>query len=145
MHPSRNNIAAYVKVGDVGIDPQLAGAGALTGTAIQRVGSGYTYDSAVLVARCGIETGSPTALTLDFKLQDSADGATGWADVTGAAIAQQALQCPNSRVVTAGVNLAGAKAYVRGVATVAFTGGSSPTLPVAFEIILGGGSELPAA
>ena len=83
----------------------------------------------------------PTAQTVDAKLQESDDGATGWTDIAGAAIATLTAD------ETAGgvdVNLSGAKAFVRVVATVGFTAGTTPAIPVAASLILGGADELPA-
>ena len=45
------------------------------------------FDEALIVLNAGTATATGT---LDAKIQESADGSTGWADVTGAAFAQVA-------------------------------------------------------
>ena len=55
--------------------------GTTNSSAIDRQG----YESCVLFHACGAATGSPSAQTADSKLQDSADGSTSWADISGAA------------------------------------------------------------
>lgn len=129
------NIGASVKV-VAGFSPQAAVAGAINGAAIDRLG----FRSAVLHARSGAVTGAPTAQTYDVKLQDSADGSTGWADIPGAAITQ--ITAANAEAEK-DINLAGAKRYIRVVGTVGFTGGTSPTLQVASALVLGGPAAEP--
>ena len=124
------DIGAQVRV-VTGVAPQASAAGAVNGSAIERVG----FDSCVLHVRAGNATGTPTALTLDAKLQDSADGSSGWADITGAAITQIAAASGEAHV---DVNLRGAKKYIRVVQTVAFTGGTTPTLNHTSTVTLGG-------
>jgi hypothetical protein len=123
--------------------PPLANtAGTRNGAAIDRLQSGSLAMSCVLVRNTGATTGAPSTQTLDVKLQDSADGSTGWADITGAALTQKTT-------ATAGldqldVDLSGAKRYIRTVEVTAFSGGTTPATPNAVEVILGGGSRLPA-
>lgn len=128
------------KIGNV---PVAASAGTRNGAAIDRQG----FLSAVISATCGAATGTPTSFTYDAKVQDSADGSTGWADykpdgATVAAITQITAVNTNGR---RNVNLVNAKRYIRVVETVAFVGGTSPTLAVAEDVILGGASEEPPA
>lgn len=117
--------------------PVAAAAGTRNGAAIDRQG----FYSCVLTAISGAVTGAPTAQTLDAKLQDSADGSTGWADITGAAIAQ--ITAVNT-LAQKDVNLSAAKRWIRVVETVGFTGGTSPTLGAAEAVVLGGADTLPA-
>ena len=63
--------------------------------------------------------GTGTTPTLDVKLQDSADGSTGWADVTGAAFTQVTNAAASAQVVK--FNASAVKRYIRAVATVAGT------------------------
>lgn len=133
---SQRDIGSYISP-QIGNVPVASVAATLTGAAIDR----QDYLSCVLTAVAGAATGSPTALTLDAKLQDSADGSTGWADITGAAITTIAAASTLGRV---DVNLHGAARYIRVVSTVAFTGGTSPTLGVATVVDLGGAVSLPA-
>jgi len=63
--------------------------------------------------------GTGTTPTLDVKLQDSADGSTGWADITGAAFTQVTNAAASAQVVK--FNASAVKRYIRAVATVAGT------------------------
>lgn len=136
MDAGMNDVGAYVKpvIGNV---PVASAAATLNGSSIDRSG----YHSCVLFAQSGAATGSPTAQTLDAKIQDSDDGSTGWADVTGAAITQNTAVNSSAKK---SVNLQAVKRYTRVVATVAFTAGTSPTLGVSTAVVLGGARELPA-
>jgi hypothetical protein len=111
---------------------------AVTGAAVQRQGPGYRYDSGQLVVATGTATGSPSTISVTGKLQDSADGSTGWADVLGTAIT--AIVAQNSQT---SINFIarGCNPYLRVVITPTLTGGSSPAIPVIGVLILGGNSE----
>lgn len=132
--PHIRNAGAYVKPVHA-LSPAASAAGARNSAAIDRLG----FESAVLVAQTGAVTGAPTAQTLDAKVQDSADGATGWADYTppqgSAAIAQITAVDATGRV---NVDLSGAKRYVRVVQTIGFTAGTSPTLENNAAFVLAG-------
>lgn len=121
-----------VKVGTV---PAAVAAGTRNGAAINRFTAAGRANSCVLFANSGAETGSPSARTLDAKLQDSADGSTGWADIAGASITQITAASSSTRK---NVSLASAKQYIRAVETVAFTGGTAPTLGASSAVVLGG-------
>jgi hypothetical protein len=89
-----------------------------------------------------VTEGTPTSFTYDAKLEDSADGSTGWAALVGAAITQIVAAS------TAGykdVDLSSAKRYIRAVDVIAFVGGTSPKLNAAVAVVLGGADVLPAA
>jgi len=117
--------------------PAARSAGAANGAAIDRKG----YGSAILSVITGAETGGPSARSSTCKIQDSADGSTGWADLADApTVAVAAVDS----VGEAAINLAGAKRYIRVVNTTAFTGGTSPTLLSAATVQLGGADKLPA-
>ena len=137
MNP-KTDIGAYIKrvVGTVPTNDD--GSAAVEGSAIDRMG----YLSCVLEGSTGAATGSPTAQTFDAKLQDSADGSTGWADITSAAITQVTADNGYGSV---NVNLHTCERYIRSVHTVALTGGSTPAWPVQSGVILGGADKLPAA
>lgn len=113
--------------------------GTTTGSGIDRAG----YESCVLFHACGAASGSPTAQTVDSKLQDSADNSTGWGDITGAVATQLTADSTSARV---SVNLRDltTKRYIRVVNVVALTSGSSPKLAVQATVILGGAATLPA-
>jgi len=130
-----HNIGALIKA-FLGVAPGARSAGAVNGPAIDRMG----YGSATITVVTGAETGTPSARSSTCKLQDSADGSTGWADIAGASVAVAAVDS----VGEVDVNLAGAKRYVRVVNTTAFTGGTSPTLLSSATLVLGGADKLPA-
>ena len=136
-----HDIGAYIKTLKA-FKASNASAGAINGAAIDRNdSSGGMALSCELHLACGDATGSPTAQSADLKLQESADGSTGWADITGAAVTQLTGDDEQSRV---SVDLSGSKRYIRAVCTVAFTGGTTPAIPVAGVVALGGFANLPA-
>jgi hypothetical protein len=107
-------------------------------SAIDRKG----YESCVLFHACGAASGSPTGQTADSKLQSSANGTNGWADISGAAAAQLTADSTSDRV---SVDLrVTSDRYIRVVNVVALTAGTSPKLPVQATVILGGAASLPA-
>lgn len=130
-----HNIGALLKQA-FGVGPAANAAGTVNGPAIDRLG----YGSCSLAAITGLDTGSPSARSATVKLQDSADGSTGWADITGASVAVAAV----SSIGEVDVNLAIAKRYIRAVTTTAFTGGTTPTLFSAAVVTLGGADKVPA-
>jgi len=128
-----------------GNPPAAVSAGTRNGAAIDRSpAGGVHYHGLTLHAASGAETGAPSARTLDAKIQDSADGSTGWADyipqATVAAIAQITAANAEAEV---DVDLSGAKRYVRVVEVVAFTGGTAPTLGAQETVILSGADRTP--
>lgn len=72
---------------------------------------------------------SGTTPTLDGKIQDSADGSTGWADVSGATAAQ--VTASNSILVIK-VPKRAAKRYVRYVGTI---GGTTPSFTMGVTLL----------
>lgn len=134
MHRSMSAIGEELKVVKAQ-DPQNASAGTTDGAAIDRLG----YGSCVLHHACGVATGAPTGQTVDHKLQDSADGSTGWADYvppTGTAAATQLTA--NSTEAEKDVDLSGAKRFIRVRRVVGFTGGTTPAIPTQASVTLGG-------
>jgi hypothetical protein len=138
MHPASNDIGAYVKTA-VGLKPINSAASATNkGDAIDRLG----FNSAVMAAAVGAAAGGPSARSAIFKVQQSDTTTDGdFVDVSGAALA--AMTADNASGYL-DLNIQGLKRYIRVVCTVALTGGTTPTIPVAATIILGGG-DLPAA
>lgn len=65
--------------------------------------------------------GTGTTPTLDVKIQDSADGSTGWADIAGAAFTQVTNAASQQKI---GVDLDSCRGYIRAVATI---GGTTPS------------------
>ena len=134
----QRDIGSHIKV-IKGFEPEADdGAAAQPGDTIDRHLYG-TPESCVLHANAGAATGSPTAQTLDVKIQHSDDG-TSWADLTGAAITQITADDAEAEK---DVDLTTAKRYIRTHRTVALTGGTSPTWPVSEILILGGPSLTP--
>jgi hypothetical protein len=135
------NIGALIKAVK-GINPGNFSAGTTNGPAIDRAGAGgkNLHLSCVLKGACGAASGGPSSQSVNQKLQDSADGSTGWADIAGAAIA--ALVADNTEAQV-DVDLSGAKRFIRVVSVVAFTGGTSPAIPSSAEVILGPPVEMP--
>lgn len=103
-----------------------AHSGAANGTAVDTLG----FDAAVMKVIAGsIASGA----TVDCKLQESADGSTGWADISGAAIVQMTdtddNKPPMVDVLLGGV--ANRKRYIRAVLT---PSGTAPLVGVTIEL-----------
>ena len=106
-------------------------AGAVNGDAIDTMG----YSDLCLYGQVGSASGTPDSFTAIFKLQDSADGSTNWADVTG-----MVLSTITTAKGKAKLNVPGLwknRRYVRVVSTVAFVGGTSPAIPCEGGVLLG--------
>jgi hypothetical protein len=115
------------------IAPVSSGAGAVNGTAVDT----QDFGDGMLVVNIGAATGSPTAQTVDAKLQESANGSSGWTDIAGAAMTQATVDDVTGEIKLRIENRAGSLRYVRPVVTPGFTGGSSPEIPVSATLILG--------
>ncbi len=101
-------------------------------------------NSCVLHQVTGADSGNPTTLSVQTKLQHSPDN-TNWSDYQINAVTQEtaALTAVGTEN-TAAIDLTSANRFIRAVAAVAFTGGSSPEVLVAADIVLGGERELAA-
>lgn len=111
--------------------PQAAEDGDIEGDAIDRL----QIESCVIAHACGEATGTPDSYTVDTKLQHSdTDVAEDFVDADLAA--DQLVGDSTSAYLD--VNLGPLKRYIRLVSTVAFTGGTSPAVPVVAVVILGG-------
>ena len=66
--------------------------------------------------------GTGTTPTLDVKVQDSDDGSTGWADVSGATFTQITDAADSTEFIT--IDTDATKAYIRIVGTI---GGTTPS------------------
>lgn len=118
----------------IGILPSPQVAGTVNGPAVAR------SRSLTVIALTGAVTGAPSSFTVSMKLQDSDDGTSGWADLTGGAL--PVLSAINT---LAELNLGlTAKAFVRVVSVVAFVAGTVPTVQVAAIVVTGGHTSLPA-
>jgi hypothetical protein len=131
---THHNIGGFISPRE-GIPPADYTAGATNGTGIDRTG----YLSCTIFAQTGVASGSPSAQTVNVKLQDSADNST-FADVTGQALTEISADSTTGQL---DVDLGTLKQYIRLVSTVAFTGGSTPAWDVAASVILGGSDTLP--
>lgn len=136
------NIGAHLKSAH-GLPAFAATAATRNGAAIDRQG----YHSAVLQANIGAATGAPTSYSVDVKLQDSDDGSTNWndykADGTNVSAIPQKTQVAGAGTYELDVNLIRAKRFIRVVEVVAIVGGTSPTVPCAEIVALGGPAEQP--
>jgi hypothetical protein len=136
---------ATVTGGTPGIAPQSqSGAGTINGTGVDRLQAAGSFSSCAIAGLTGAVSGSPTAQSATFKLQDSADNST-FADYVppGLSAAPTLVLSAANAAGQVGIDLSGARQYVRVVCTVAFTGGSSPTLLVGAGLILGGAQQEP--
>lgn len=113
--------------------PQAAAAGAINGTAIDTQGFG----DAMVVVQVGATTGTPTSFTVNAKIQESADGSTGWVDVTGDTIAAVIAANKTAEINVALRSRVAALRYFRVVLTPAFVAGTSPTIGVSALALLG--------
>lgn len=120
-----------------GINPVALAAGSVNGLVIDRTGF---YDAAVHL-KVGAATGAPTEQGVSLKMQtgDASDGSD-MVDVAGDVI--EALTTDNAEKKL-NIDLSGYKQYLRVVTTVTFTGGTSPTIPVAVSVVLGGPRKIP--
>ena len=135
MSFSRRDIWRMMKV-EAGVNPTAATAAqTINGAAVDCTFSGGGGESVVLHAACGAATGAPSAQTVDAKIQDSADGSTGWADV-GDAITQ--LTADDTGGESPGINLSTLNRFLRVVLVVALTAGTAPTIPVHAVLVIGG-------
>ena len=89
----------------------------------------------------GAASGSPTAQTTDFKLQDADTIAgAGSADVTDGAMTQITADDGD---VSLDIDARGIKQFVRMVAVTVLTAGTAPKLPVAGTLIFGNTKKTP--
>lgn len=96
----------------------------VTGSAVDLQG----YQGKLKVMQ-NVGTVSGTTPTLDGKLQDSADGSTGWADVTGATFTQVTAA---DSLQSIGVDTRAVKRYVRYVGTI---GGTTPSFTMGVTFV----------
>ena len=120
------------------VAPQDAAAGAINGSEIDTAG----YDHVMLIVEVGAASGSPTAQTVDAKLQDTATSGSGHADISGATMTQITL---DNKQGTIKLNLSGKKRFVKAVVTPGFTGGTSPKIEVCGSFVLGKEKYQPSA
>jgi hypothetical protein len=121
-----------------------SGGSAVNGLSVDTKG----YNSGVLRASINAASGSPTTASTVVKLQESADGSTNWADAndnTGNVIS--ATVNPKTTAQDVVLRIEGLnqnrKRYLRIVETTTFTGGTTPAVVVAADILLGVAFTLP--
>lgn len=138
-----HNIGSYV-VPVTSVFPESAPAGTINGASIDRQLHNLP-NSCVLHQIVGAETGAPTATSVQTKLQDSPDNST-WNDYKAGTqtVQETAVLTATNGENTAAIDLGGANRFIRAVTIVSFTGGASPAIMVAADIILGGERELAA-
>lgn len=138
----KSDIGAEVKV--VTSAPPAARTATYNGPAIDV----RNFESAVLHVRTGAVTGGPSAISVQSKLQYSADGTGGWADFVpptpypGTDLATAPAITAADSEEHLNVNLAGVN-YVREVQAIAFTGGTAPAVNTASTLALGGARKTP--
>lgn len=144
MLPFFTDIASYLKASMNAFSASLSASGTINGASVQLEGPGYSYKSAMLVGYIDATSGSPSAVSTTFQVQQSATGTGNWSNYTDLAGNGLITITAASTLATQSVNLQGAKQFVRILVTNALTGGSSPTCPAVGMLILGGSSENPA-
>lgn len=104
------------------------------------------YDSANVMLALGAISGSPTATSVTIKVQhgDASDGSDMVDVPTTAYIDSTPTLTTANTNGNFDIDLAGLKRYIRVVATVAFTGGTSPAVYTASSIVFGDGKNQPA-
>lgn len=112
-------------------------AGAANGVVIDRL----NFLSGVIGLAVGAATGTPTSYTVNVKLQtgDQANGSdmADFIPCQQATVIQSADLTANNTFNWTDADIIGAKRYIRAVVTVAFVGGTTPTIPVNTFIALG--------
>lgn len=134
MNANSSNIGALISA-KLAVEPKANAAGTRNGVSIDRLALGVS--SCVLAVLTGASTGTPTTLSVDVKLQDSADGTT-FADFATAVSATAV-----SSSAEKDIDLTTARQYVRAVETVSFTGGTAPTVLSSAALVFGGATTLP--
>lgn len=125
-----------------GLVPLSRSAGAANGSAIDLLASNSPagpYNAGLVILETGAATGGPTAQSVTVKIQESADGSTGWTDVTDLAEVEAAtvVSDADNQVKTLAFYPTALKQYIRVVATTAFTGGTTPAQPSSVLVVLG--------
>jgi hypothetical protein len=127
----------------------LTGSSAVNGDSVD-VAQSFIAESLMVHVRAEIASGSPTAATVAWKLQESSDNST-FADaldntgtVIGATLNVKTVAV-DSYARVEGIML-NRKRYLRTVLTPAFTSGTSPAILALAQFIgsLGNGAQLPA-
>ena len=139
----QHNVGAYIAVA-TSVAPQDASAGTINGATIDRMAHGMPL-SLLMHQVVGADSGAPSALSVVSTLQHSPDGTT-WAayQPDGANNAATPALTAASTENALAVDLHAANRYIRVSTVVGFTGGTSPAINVAADLVLGGENKLPA-
>jgi hypothetical protein len=140
---TQKNIAALA-VAVSSVVPQASAAQTIDGTSIDRQKHSMAL-SAILHTATGAESGAPSTASVQSTLQHSPDNST-WTNFLydGTNTAQGAAITAANQDQNYAVDLTLAYRYLRVVTVVAFTGGTSPTIGVAADLVLGGEQTLAA-
>lgn len=134
------DIGSHIRVVDA-IVPTNASAGTVTGTGIDRYGLGNDGEmSCVLRGSRGADAGGASPHSVAYAVEHSTASGSGYValnDRDGNAIVIAANTTDDSGSEVS-IDLSGADRYIRVVATVVLTGGTSPTLPIAAMLVFGG-------
>jgi len=124
----------------VALQPQaLSGSSDVNGIEIDTQAVGQKARMAQFLFAVGAATGTPSAVSINFRLQHTATTGSGYADFADTDVVEslgKALTAVNTSN-TINVELAGTKRFVRIVATPTFTGGTSPTIQATASARLG--------
>jgi hypothetical protein len=144
MHASSTNIGAFVK--SVGASSAIQGVAPAAKTEATTYGPAFSIEGAkscVLTGLTGAATGTPDSYSVTYSLQVSVDsGFTTPVDVSSSSVALTA----DSKAGEVDVNLMALAAgylYARVKTVVDFTGGTTPAVPCAAVVTLGGFQNLP--
>jgi hypothetical protein len=142
MFYSLHNIGAEIDA-VTSVVPQSASAGTINGATIDRMAHNMPL-SCLLHQVAGAVSGAPSAVSVVSTLQHSPDGST-WAayQPDGANNAATPALTAASTENALAVDLHAANRYIRVSTVVGFTGGTSPAVLVAADVILGGEKNLP--
>ncbi len=141
----RSHIGAYVKTDNLALVPAAQAAGTRQGTTFDP----GRFGSAVLVGFTGATTGSPTAIRVMYEVETRDGSATSnaWValkDMDGNAV--ELTLSAASKAAELDVDLQYIPVghdQLRVVETVAFAGGTTPTVVTGALLMLGGASTLP--
>lgn len=141
-NPLINGIGPDVKVA-IGVAPLNHAAGAVIGSAIDRLG----FNSMVLVTQVGTVTGTPDSFSVPSKVTHCATEGGTYADYqpggVAAAGATTAVTAINTQARKS-IDLSQAERYIKIVTTPALVNGTSPKVNACAVVILGGAVESPA-
>ena len=108
----------------------ISGSSAVNGVAVDKLG----FDDALAVVSLGAESGSPDSFSFAAKVQESANGSTGWADVANATAT---LTEENTVAKFKVPDMLNRLRYLRVVITPTFVNGSSPAVVSTGALLLG--------